>query len=768
MRTLASTVLLVFLSALPFSAQAQEWTHNGPWGSGRSSLHIDPVDTSIMYRFTEARGIWKSTNSGVSWTEINNGLPVIPDTAYRNSTWGGDFPYPRTFKIHPTRPNELWVLFRDQPIYRSDDAGASWYSTADGFPSGFVPHFVFFYRTDPDTVFIGGEGGLYRSDDGGQNWTLVESAPNGEDSSIGMMYADPLDNLHLFMGVDQTPDFSFTGSLMESRDGGRTWEDLYPWLTFLSLEFDPSDTNRFWAMAFDGYQYLDLWESDDRGASWTRSTLPQEGNPGGVVAVNSAIWIVVSDSFYRTHDGGETWEPFAESHPPGMFGFKVNPLNPLSWYMFTVYGLYHTSDDGATWEALPDIGMDATSFSCIVPHPVNPNRIYAGGVTGLFRSDDGGENWQRVEGASAEAVALDPSHPDTLYFGGTYHHMEIDPLILKRSFDGGNSWEQLVEEDYGSMSSMVVDPRNSAAIYYGDATGGLYRSSNFGISWSNVDYGSFLSGSIYSIQFHPFEDGHIYFGQHGIFRSEDDGQTWSNVVLDNDPKTNVLALCVDKNTGDVYAATTAYDTGDFKLFVSKDNCNSFTDLRVPLIADSLLLLFNPHRILNVILNPFNSANIVIVTSLGLMESADGGDTWSWVEESPPEAKTVVSSLDGTILYVGTLNHGIWSSSQVLGVGEPSAGSALPETFQIVSIYPNPFNSNTTVAFDLPESADVHLLIYNIQGQLVRSLHTGFLTIGQHRFVWDGRTDSGPVANGVYIISVQTSMHTINRRITLVR
>ncbi len=761
----ATFLVLFFVSTT--CIRAQEWTHNGPWGSGRSSLHIDPVDTTIMYRFTDARGIWKSADSGVSWTEINNGIPTVPDTAYRNSTWVGRFPYPWTFRIHPTRPDELWAFFSNRPIYRSDDAGASWYSTADDFPSGFIPHFVFFYRTDPDTLFIGGEGGLYRSDDGGQNWTLVESAPNGEGSSIGMMCADPLHSLHLFMGVDQTPDFSFTGILMESWDGGRTWDDLYPWLTFLSLEFDPSDTNRFWAMAFDGYQYLNLWESDDRGASWTPSTLPQEGNPGGVIAVNSAIWIVISDSFYRTHDGGETWEPFAESHPPGMFGFKVNPLNPLSWYMFTVYGLYHTSDDGATWEALPDIGMDATSFSCIVPHPINPNRIYAGGVTGLFRSDDGGDNWQRIEGASAEAVAIDPSHPDTLYSGGTYHHMEIDPLILKRSFDGGNSWKQLVEADSGSMGSMTVDPRHSNIIYFGDAIGHLYQSVDYGVTWSPVDQ-TFPRQPIVDLQFHPYLDGYLYLASQGVYRSKDDGQNWERIVLDNDIGTRVYALDIDKRSGSIYAVTRTYVGTVYKLFISHDDGDSFEEIDVPLVPDSLLSGGNHHRILDVVVNPANSDNLVIVTSFGLMESQDGGATWSWVEESPPEAKTVVSSLDGTILCVGTLNHGIWSSSQLLGVHDPSTGIPLPKQFDLVSVYPNPFNSSTNVRLLLSTPGEVCLHVYNIQGQLVRSIRTGMLGTGQHRIVWDGMSASGPVASGVYILSIHTPPNMINQRITLIR
>ena len=71
-------------------------------------------------------------------------------------------------------------------------------------------------------------------------------------------------------------------------------------------------------------------------------------------------------------------------------------------------------------------------------------------------------------------------------------------------------------------------------------------------------------------------------------------------------------------------------------------------------------------------------------------------------------------------------------------------------------HPNPFNRSTTISFGVPEASEVTLALYNLRGQLIRTLHSGFIAAGQHSVVWDGTNFGGAkVASGVYVYQLKS-------------
>jgi len=103
--------------------------------------------------------------------------------------------------------------------------------------------------------------------------------------------------------------------------------------------------------------------------------------------------------------------------------------------------------------------------------------------------------------------------------------------------------------------------------------------------------------------------------------------------------------------------------------------------------------------------------------------------------------------------------------KMVSVGEP----ATYPTRVGLTLFPNPFNPNVTVAFDLPTTAFVRLTIYNVAGQQVRTLIEDTMVRGNHHVVWDGRDRSGRyVGTGVYLIRLTTPQTVIVRKATLVR
>ena len=93
----------------------------------------------------------------------------------------------------------------------------------------------------------------------------------------------------------------------------------------------------------------------------------------------------------------------------------------------------------------------------------------------------------------------------------------------------------------------------------------------------------------------------------------------------------------------------------------------------------------------------------------------------------------------------------------------------PSDLSLEPNYPNPFNPTTTISFVLPQSGQVHLAVYNLQGQLVRTLISDQLSWGRHSVVWDSRNERGAeLASGTYIYLLDTPSGRQVRRMLLLR
>jgi hypothetical protein len=94
---------------------------------------------------------------------------------------------------------------------------------------------------------------------------------------------------------------------------------------------------------------------------------------------------------------------------------------------------------------------------------------------------------------------------------------------------------------------------------------------------------------------------------------------------------------------------------------------------------------------------------------------------------------------------------------------------LPATIKLLSAYPNPFNPQTNIIFQLPAPTIVNVGIYSINGQLIKRLYTGMAMAGEHRFVWSGFDQHGnTVASGVYILQVATPFENISQKLILIK
>ncbi len=136
---------------------------------------------------------------------------------------------------------------------------------------------------------------------------------------------------------------------------------------------------------------------------------------------------------------------------------------------------------------------------------------------------------------------------------------------------------------------------------------------------------------------------------------------------------------------------------------------------------------------------------------------DGVSWTSWTVDNGlanDMGRSIAIAPDGTVWFGSEGGVSRLAADSLAVADEP----ALPKEYAVTGSHPNPFNPSTTISFTLPRGGDASLTVYNIAGQKVRTLISGFTAAGTHSAMWNGRDDSGRmVSSGVYIAHLRTGM-----------
>ena len=405
-------------------------------GQDAYAIAIDPADPKTVYAGGrgEQQHISVSRDGGASWTALGAGLPAKSF---------------RQVLIHPRRPATLYGLVGFNEVWRSDDAGATFAPLPKVVGmSGTDDAELRLDPSDPDRLWLVGEGGIFRGDGAG-NW---EARSRG------------------------------TGS----------WQAR-------ALAIDPRDGNRLLAgMAGDG-----VYRSEDGGASWTpsrsglhagwvRRLVAAPGQPG--------LWAQTSTGLFRRL-GDRRWEevraPFSRdraAEPRGLLHDRHAPAQLLAYHG---RDLWRSGDGGASWKtalAPPKeptvrqmmqgiVSFPQPDFVALAQHPADPRRLYAGGDgrepgQAVFASSDGGATWTPSgSGIAGRIDHLLAPLPGVL--------LAVDrDRALHRSSDDAAGWSQVAAGwPAAKVAGWVVDPSAPERIFVATEQG-LYRSTDGGQSWS--------------------------------------------------------------------------------------------------------------------------------------------------------------------------------------------------------------------------------------------------------------------------------------------
>jgi hypothetical protein len=256
---------------------------------------------------------------------------------------------------------------------------------------------------------------------------------------------------------------------------------------------------------------------------------------------------------FLSTDGGLHWQETgfpARGSDPDLFHLVLSPDYPQDGTLFATAGWrpYRSTNGGNTWQALGR-GLPAVfpiSALAVSPAYGQDRTIYAGGNyldPRIFVSTDGGESWQASgqglpeSSSGIDAIAFSPGYAmdRTARLSSKSAYAWVKNRGLYRSTDGGDSWEQVFEEERWSVQSLALSPRfpTDGMLFVGALFGQLHQSLDGGLTWQDLSAG-LPAGTVWvrALALSPdFErDSTLFAGlDEGVVKSTDGGHTWRPV-----------------------------------------------------------------------------------------------------------------------------------------------------------------------------------------------------------------------------------------------
>jgi hypothetical protein len=581
-------------------------------------------------------------------------------------------------------------------IYLSADNGTSWSKVSFGLGN----HKVHSLAVIDTNLFAGTEDGVFLSPTNGTYWIPVSTGlTNKSINSLTVI------DTNLYAGTKE--------GLFISTNNGTTWN-----LTGLTGESINAlaviDTN-----LFAGTDTSGVLRSTDNGVNWEIISNPDMDKNIGTLAVSKTdLFVGTSNGFYMTPNKGTYWIPLTS----GLTNTVVHALASSDTYLFvgTSGGMFRSTNNGTNWTEI-NVGLKTTVVSSLA---TSGDTLYAGSRGGIYRSNDTGNSWSSLlMGGTSVSIAI--SGPNL--FAGSGGH-------LVNSFDNGASWDWLhLEECRGWIRGLAI---MDSYIFAGGEAGGVCRIKHNAPGWWTI----LSTGQPDTVVNCLVVKGkNIFAGtMDGVYLSTDSSKSWSAI---NNGLTSLEIKALTFNDTHLFAGT--WEGGVFR---SMDNGDNWTPVNNGL-TDLDMLSFT-----------VSGDNLFAGTwQGGVFLSTNNGDSWTAVNEGLMESMmdptSVVQSLAivDSDIYAGTRGAGVWRrplAEMITSVENVS--SELPRVFSLEQNYPNPYNSSTTIEFELPRSEHIKIEVYNSLGQKVSELINKLLPAGFHKYEFNGFN----LPSGLYIYIIE--------------
>jgi photosystem II stability/assembly factor-like uncharacterized protein len=681
----------------------------------------------------------RSTDGGVSW----HALPSIT-TARLDALTFDD-------------AQHGWVAGEGGLVAVTGDGGATWTATAPGVSSELLA-----VHARGSSVLVGGVGGVCRlSTDAGAHWSVLDLKLDALADVRGVWIASP-DTLWVVGGG---------GFIRKSHDGGARWTFPVHGLQGVPCGIAFAGGHGFVASE----RHRAVLASADGGTSWAL--------PAGTSITRA-------------------WHPrFAIGAAVRGNTLTFQPRDPHTLMCLMGTQLFVSRDEGESWQPQGNPIPEAVQSNSLVVSPRDSNVLLAASVfftppaRRVVRSTDGGVSWTPVLahdfGEFGDPLERDPDRPDTVWFGASGD-------TLMRSTDFGLTWSRWGGQAFNDPCDIVVVPDTDAVMLVGDGIEGIgpgriLRSADggqsFSVRWSNPGNGSEVP-VIATSRLRNATSFATNWGTGGVMRSTDYGVTWPVVA----PTVTAWGVDVARDDPNVVVYGT-FSIG--QSFLSVDGGDAFTSIPLPgqnysFLARDRGLVLAMQSLGLYKLDVGYDFSPAATQALALTAPA-GGEQWvagsrhaiTWAamnvaivhveyRRSPSDPWQAIADVAADAGHYDWTVPDATSSEAVLRVsdrwdGVPVATSAafgiVPPVLALAPIQPNPVTEATVIRYTLPVRTRVQLAIYTLQGRRVATLASGETPAGAHAVTWD---PGHSLVAGVYWCRLEAAGRALTRKLTVLR
>lgn len=655
--------------------------------SGRiGDFAVNPNNHSEFYVAVASGHIWKTTNKGITFKPVfdNYGAYSIGclamDPSNSNVVWAGT-----------GENNHQRALGYGNGVYKTVNGGKSWKNM--GLKESRQIGMILIDPRNSNVVYVaaegsawgpGGDRGLYKTKDGGENWEKVLNV--SENTGINNIICDPRNPDILYASSEQRRRHVFTKigggpetALYKSEDAGKTWRKLTDGLPKehmggMGIAISPQNQDVLYAIIEAANDAGGFFRSTNRGESWVKMS---DHTSSGQYYNEIFCDPVQFDKIYSvetyshvTVDGGKTWSVVShkERHVDD-HALWIDPNDNKHVMIGGDGGIYITYNvDEGDWKFVSNLPV--TQFYRVTTDNAEPFYNVYGGTQdnntlgGPSQNTSGGgvssEEWIVTVGGDGFWARVDPTNPDIVYSESQYGNLvrydkksgeriNIQPQPRKGEQTYRWNWD----------SPLIISPHSPSRLYF--AANKVFRSDDRGNTWQVIsddltaqidrntwpvmgkfwsvdavmkDVSTSLFGTIVSLDESPVKADLIYVGtDDGVIQvTEDAGKTWRKVasfpgVPDQSYVSDVFASRFNENV--VFATIRNYKRDDLKPYVLKSTDKGKT-------WKSISANLPENGPVHTIEQDFVKEDLLFVgTEFGAFFSINGGESWVQLKSGLP-------------------------------------------------------------------------------------------------------------------------------------
>ncbi len=737
------------------------WKHVGPpyvpsnsGGAGRvNSITLDPTDPNIMWTGTPDGGLWKTTDGGESWSSNTDWLPNLGVTEVAINPQNTDIMYIATGDgFGYALSGEFWGGTYSNGVMKSTDGGDTWSDTGLNWSLGQSNQInaLQINPDNPDILLAGTNTGVWRSTDAAANWTLIQA---GDFRSVELKPGDP------------NTVYAGDGDIWRSLDGGQSFSLVQSTThSACNLAVTPANPDYVYAYCLQGGH--SIRRSTNSGATFTNlggvsglSTFGWWTSAFGVSPTDENVLFVGGVDLHRSTNGGSSWTKVSDwfgwpnpnySHADHR-EIKFHPTEENTVFNGNDGGVFKSTNLGTSWTDLSDDLhiMQLYRFGNSVS---NSDILYAG-------SQDNGVNrkvglaWTQVFLADGMECAVHPNDPNIVYSSWQNGNMI-------KSTNGGNSFFNVnpgTSSDW--ITTFELDPSDPNTIYYGG--GELFRSTNAAGSWSPITSGQSGGENITWITVAESDPDVIYWshgskvygGSVGIFNTTNGGSSWNDITGSLPVSDGWITYIEVDNTDPMtaWATFSGYQPVD-KVWETTDGGQSWSS-----IAGTL-----PNIPINTIVHDRSlNDGLYIGTDFGVYYRDDSMNDWIPFMNGLPNV--IVTELEiqerSQKLRAATYGRGIWEAD-IAGVTSVDDAS-VTSLASTLMVFPNPNPGEFTLQMNVPGQQEIGISVVNAEGRVVHRE-----SLGSYNGTYSKPIQLDGFANGVYQLQVQVGDQVLNEKIIL--